>query len=208
MRSQTKQRSSRSLPGWLRCRRHRKENIAQSPCTAKEMYGRRTPLCQNHPKSRRKRLRPKPPPNLLRWIKRRRTRRCGSPVIPGNRVMERGTYTSRRVDFSKLAAAFFDPHLFIDPRRTEFGCGASALALLTGIAPEVIAKKHGPGKHYADRFMIGFLRANGFTVERLTLCRVSNGSQISDLNRSGGNRQKTRARQTLRGPVHDRVLAG
>lgn len=93
--------------------------------------------------------------------------------------MERGTYTSRRVDFSKLAAAFFDPHLFIDPRRTEFGCGASALALLTGIAPEVIAKKHGPGKHYSDRFMIGFLRANGFTVERLTLCRMSNGSQIS-----------------------------
>ena len=52
------------------------------------------------------------------------------------------------------------------------GCGACALALLTGAAPEVIAKKN-RGAHYSDRFMVRFLRDRRFGVLQLTLCNLS-----------------------------------
>jgi hypothetical protein len=93
--------------------------------------------------------------------------------------MDRGKYTGRRVDFSKLAAACFNPYLFCAPRRAHYGCGASALALLTGIAPEQIAKEHGPSEHFSDNYMVRYLRKHGFQVERITMCRMSEGSQLS-----------------------------
>jgi hypothetical protein len=86
--------------------------------------------------------------------------------------MERGCYTGRRVDFSKYAASFFNPHLFHEGLRSRMGCGATALALLTGVAPEIIAGKNG-GSHYADDFMIRFLSGRGFSVLALTQCAVS-----------------------------------
>ncbi len=86
--------------------------------------------------------------------------------------MDKGSYTGRRVDFTKFAASFFNPYLFAGFRRSNLGCGASALALLTGVAPEVIAAKNGSA-HYSDRFMVRSLRIHGFSVLRLTLCNVS-----------------------------------
>jgi hypothetical protein len=86
--------------------------------------------------------------------------------------VELGRYTGRRVDFSKYAASFFNPHLFHDGFRLRSGCGATALALLTGVAPEIIAQKNGT-PHYADDFMIRFLRRRGFSVLALTQCSVS-----------------------------------
>jgi hypothetical protein len=66
------------------------------------------------------------------------------------------------------------PYLFGVSWRTRMGCGAGALALLTGIVPEVIAKKNG-STHYSDDFMLRFLRAHGFSTLQLTWCNVSVG---------------------------------
>lgn len=86
--------------------------------------------------------------------------------------MEKGSYKGRRVDFSKFAASCFNPYLFAGSPRSRLGCGASALALLTGTAPETItAKKR--GTHYSDDFMMRFLRGSGFRVLLLTLCNLS-----------------------------------
>lgn len=86
--------------------------------------------------------------------------------------MKQGSYKGRRVDFSTYAASCFNPFLFAGPVRSRLGCGATALALLTGVAPETItAKKR--GSHYSDDFMVRFLRARGFRVLLLTLCNLS-----------------------------------
>jgi hypothetical protein len=86
--------------------------------------------------------------------------------------VEKGSYRGRRVDFSNYAASFFNPYLFSGSARSVVGCGASALALLTGTAPEAIAKKN-RGAHYSDGFMVRFLRDQRFRVLRLTLCNLS-----------------------------------
>lgn len=76
------------------------------------------------------------------------------------------------MDFSPLAASFFAPHLFCGSLRAGLGCGASALALITGIAPEVISSQNN-GAHYSDRFMTRFLRARNFVTLRLTPAMVA-----------------------------------
>jgi len=86
--------------------------------------------------------------------------------------VEKGTYTRHRVDFSKLSVAFFNPFLFAGASRALCGCGAAALATLTGALPERIAARNGRA-HYADDFMCRFLRKQGFTIVPLTLCKVS-----------------------------------
>ena len=71
--------------------------------------------------------------------------------------MDKGTYKGRRVVFKRYATSCFNPYLFCDPGSDLRGCGACALALLTGVTPEKIAAKNG-GVHYPDAFMIRFLR--------------------------------------------------
>jgi hypothetical protein len=71
------------------------------------------------------------------------------------------------MDFSPFAASFFAPHLFSGAARSQLGCGASALALVTGVAPEIISSQNG-GSHFSDRFMVGFLRVRNFRTLRLT----------------------------------------
>src|SRR5579859_340817 len=73
----------------------------------------------------------------------------------------------RRVDFSPFAASFFAPHLFCGSVRSALGCGASALALITGVAPEIISSQNN-GAHYSDGFMRRFLRARSFRTLRIT----------------------------------------
>jgi hypothetical protein len=86
--------------------------------------------------------------------------------------MERGTYTGHRVDFKNYAVSFFNPHLFSDSISSHAGCGACALAMLTGTDPGTVAAKNG-NRHYADDFMLRFLRRQQFKVLALTLCNVS-----------------------------------
>lgn len=76
------------------------------------------------------------------------------------------------MDISPFAASFFAPHLFCGDVRSGLGCGASALALITGIAPEHIATKNGKA-HYSDRFMTRFLRNRNYRLLRLTPDLVS-----------------------------------
>jgi hypothetical protein len=71
------------------------------------------------------------------------------------------------VDFAPFAASFFAPHLFSGSVRSQLGCGASALALITGVPPEIISARNG-GTHYSDRFMTWFLRMRNFRTLRLT----------------------------------------
>ncbi len=71
------------------------------------------------------------------------------------------------MDFAPFAASFFAPHLFSGSIRSQLGCGASALALITGVPPETIAARN-CGRHYSDRFMTRFLRAQNFRTLRLT----------------------------------------
>jgi hypothetical protein len=89
--------------------------------------------------------------------------------------MEKGTYTRRRVDFSRYTASCFNPYLFSGAFQGQMGCGACALALLTGVPPEVIAAKHN-NIHYADSFMVRFLQQHGFRLLQLTLCNVSSAT--------------------------------
>jgi hypothetical protein len=87
--------------------------------------------------------------------------------------MEKGAYTDRRVYFGKYAAAVFNPYLFSSNFRTRLGCGASALALLSGVLPEVIARQNRYRAHFADTFMVRFLRRRRFTALPLTQCNLS-----------------------------------
>ena len=87
--------------------------------------------------------------------------------------MEIGTYKGRRVDFGNYTTSRFNPFIFTDPDETDVGCGPSALALLTGIKPTVIAAQKRTGQHTSDRFMVRFLRARGFRVLKLTKCNLS-----------------------------------
>ena len=71
------------------------------------------------------------------------------------------------MDFSAWAASVFAPHLFCGSARSALGCGASALALITGVAPEIISSQN-DGEHYSDGFMRRFLRGRNFRSLRLS----------------------------------------
>jgi hypothetical protein len=71
------------------------------------------------------------------------------------------------LDFSPFAASFFAPHLYGGSARSALGCGATALAMLTGELPERISLQNRKA-HFSDGFMLRFLRARGFRTLRLT----------------------------------------
>jgi len=52
------------------------------------------------------------------------------------------------------------------------GCGATALALLTGTPPATIAARN-RNVHYPDKFMVRFLRQKQFVVLELTFCNLT-----------------------------------
>lgn len=87
--------------------------------------------------------------------------------------MEKGTYTGRRVDYGRYATAVFNPFLFTGSSRGNRGCGATTLALLTGVLPDTIARQNYYQSHFDDAFMVQFLHRRGFTVLPLTQCTVS-----------------------------------
>jgi hypothetical protein len=85
--------------------------------------------------------------------------------------VEQVSHTGHRADFRRYAVSCFIPHLFAGASQPGSGCGATALALLTGVPPQAIAAKNG-SRHYADSFMIRFLRRRGFLVMELTRSNV------------------------------------
>lgn len=81
-------------------------------------------------------------------------------------------YKGRRADLKPFAASSFAPHLFRGEQRHLMGCGAGALALISGVPPEKIAARH-RGRHYSDRFMVRFLKLRNFQLLRLTPLRIT-----------------------------------
>lgn len=94
--------------------------------------------------------------------------------------MRTGIYKKKRIDWSSFEVDKFVPHLFT---LESYGCGANALALLTGVPPSKIESRI----DWTDKFMVKYLRKAGFTVKEVTMCDVSNNngffipSNINDL---------------------------
>lgn len=97
--------------------------------------------------------------------------------------METGYYKNRSLDWESFEVDVFSPHLF---GIGGCGCGASALATLTGVPPHFIRNTNRVNpNHWKDSFMIKFLKENGFKVRHLTKCDVSNtnpGTGIASYN--------------------------
>ncbi len=72
------------------------------------------------------------------------------------------------IDFSQYTVNKFVPHLY-DRLSYESisGCGACALATLTGDNPLNIKKKNKNKDHFSDRFIKNYLEKNGFKVIRI-----------------------------------------
>lgn len=71
--------------------------------------------------------------------------------------------------WQKFECSKFVPHLFIDPGCKKYGCGANALALITGINPLTIKNPNKAKKeHWSDHFVVNFLKNRGFQVRQIT----------------------------------------
>ncbi len=89
--------------------------------------------------------------------------------------MKFGTYGNANTNFAKYAAAKFPLHLFNKEDFQFCGCGPNALALITGVNPkEIKGKAHAP-----DRFMVKFLREQGFSVFEITKANLTKKRTIS-----------------------------
>lgn len=93
--------------------------------------------------------------------------------------MEKGIYKRNKTDFESYAVSKFVPHLFDHSAYGLYGCGATALSLITGIKSNIIfrSKKFKENESlfsWNDTFMRGFLRKQGFSIIPITLCEVSN----------------------------------
>lgn len=91
-----------------------------------------------------------------------------------NLLMEKGFYTNKKINFDSFAINKFVPHIYDSYTHTSINCGSSTLALLTGINPFHISALNKNRDHTSDKFMISFLKSNGFKIAKLTQCSVSN----------------------------------
>ena len=87
--------------------------------------------------------------------------------------METGVYKKRPYDWSQFEVDKFCPHLY---SFWSAGCGANALALLTGINPHKIVNSNRKNSNdWKDSFMVNFLKKRGFKVKPVTKCDVTLG---------------------------------
>lgn len=87
--------------------------------------------------------------------------------------MENGKYGNSNTDFSKIAIDKFSATMFDVGRFSRVGCGANALALLTGVNPSKILSLNRNRNHFSDRFMLDFLRQRSFRAFRITKCNLT-----------------------------------
>ena len=76
------------------------------------------------------------------------------------------------VDFSKFKVIKFIPHLFRESYES-YGCGATALATITGVHPVQICLKSPSVADWKDEFMANFLKKRGYLVVQLTKCNLT-----------------------------------
>ena len=91
--------------------------------------------------------------------------------------MENGRYSVNKTDFSKLTCAKVKLTIWNENIYGRFGCGASAIGLLTGISPVKISIEH-PADHYSDKYIVDKLKKHGFKVYSVTKCDVTKESYI------------------------------
>jgi len=93
--------------------------------------------------------------------------------------MKKGHYTTRSIDYSKYTQSKVVFHWFDTYNYEGAGCGANALALLTGVNPRFYASRVIKNA-YSDKFMLKELRKAGFKCIEITQCRLSNykGDQV------------------------------
>lgn len=90
--------------------------------------------------------------------------------------MKRGSY-SKKVDFDTFKVRKFRPHIFGGPGDSGFGCGASAISLLTGMPPRSIPKpKRG---NWTEKYVLKYLHAKKFNIVELTMRNVTGFEYLS-----------------------------
>lgn len=87
--------------------------------------------------------------------------------------MENGSYGNANTDFRTLVVDRLPIHCFDSYRYSGVGCGANALALLTGINPLVIQSVNKGKAHYSDQFMRKYLRKFGISSYKMTKCNLT-----------------------------------
>jgi len=92
--------------------------------------------------------------------------------------MENGKYIKNTTNFNKFVCKKFNPHLYDHVLHRSVGCGASALALITGHNPFKIAAKNKNRDHYPDKFLINYLRKNGYKVITINKCNLTNRETV------------------------------
>lgn len=85
--------------------------------------------------------------------------------------MKTSTYGKGNTKFSKLGMSRFPMTIWDSLTYGRFGCGATALALITGSNPRDINVRNA---HYSDNFMVKFLRKNKFSVYEVNKANLSN----------------------------------
>lgn len=99
--------------------------------------------------------------------------------------MKHGKYGPGNTNFKKLQVSKLPVTLWDNFEYEKSGCGATALALLTGKNPKDIALKNGKN-HYSDRFMVDFLRKNKISVYEVNRANLTQSKewrhQLSDNN--------------------------
>lgn len=89
-----------------------------------------------------------------------------------------GKYRRKPIDFSKFRVSRFAPYLFTE---CSGGCGANALALITGVHPEKIHNTNKENESdWRDSFMLAFLRHRKYNVIPLTMCSASQKAAFAD----------------------------
>ncbi len=87
--------------------------------------------------------------------------------------MEYGKYGAGNTKFDKLIVSKFPNFSFDFVKYGAVGCGATALAFITGESPFKIAQKV-KNKHYSDRFMLDFLRQHGISCFKVNRANLTN----------------------------------
>ena len=87
--------------------------------------------------------------------------------------METGNYNDYR-KWSKYIVTKFPMYLFDRDLYETVGCGANALAMLTGDNPWLIRENNLYNDNYSDEFMLKYLRCNKIKCIKLTKCNLTN----------------------------------
>jgi hypothetical protein len=94
--------------------------------------------------------------------------------------MENGNYGNANTDFRKLTLEGVPFTMFDGYEFGLTGCGANALALLTGVHPLRVVKENKNRAHYSDGFMVRFLREHGIRAFKVTKCNLTGRTKNTD----------------------------